>query len=236
MREKQTHCFLHKARINNMFVSVQGEGPFVGVRQAFIRFAGCNLDCEYCDTDFSENLTCDYKAVVDFVNENMPLHSVSLTGGEPLLQSAFLTQLLPHIRQIKGIKAFLETNGSLPQNLLHILEFIDIVSVDVKLPSVAKTRPLWDEHSEFFSILKRSSIKVVVKAVINDNVIEDDIERLQSMVWDFNENWTLVLQPEFSVTIENGFLVKLMAMQKRFLNSLRDVRIIPQVHKLTGID
>ena len=44
----------HENEIKEIFSSIQGEGPFIGYKQLFVRFCGCNLSCEYCDTDFSE--------------------------------------------------------------------------------------------------------------------------------------------------------------------------------------
>ena len=76
----------NKVLIKEIFESIQGEGPYIGVNQLFVRFSKCNLNCDYCDTDFQTNLK-EYTET-DFINEINKynnIHSVSLTGGEPLL-------------------------------------------------------------------------------------------------------------------------------------------------------
>ena len=45
----------NKTKVREIFTSIQGEGPYVGVKQLFVRFCGCNLRCDYCDTDVSTN-------------------------------------------------------------------------------------------------------------------------------------------------------------------------------------
>ena len=80
------------AKIKEIFSSIQGEGPLVGYKQLFIRFCGCNLNCNYCDTDFELNFSKDFSAeeILEVINKNTDCHSVSLTGGEPLLQVDFI--------------------------------------------------------------------------------------------------------------------------------------------------
>jgi organic radical activating enzyme len=80
-----------KAFISEVFVSKQGEGPYTGVEQIFIRFAGCSLNCAYCDTDttvFTEYTVEELLKKVLFFKEEVD--SVSITGGEPLEQIDFL--------------------------------------------------------------------------------------------------------------------------------------------------
>ena len=230
-----THCFPNKASINELFVSVQGEGPFAGIRQAFVRFAECNLDCVYCDTDFSEKMVCDYKHIVDFAEENRPFHSIALTGGEPLLQVDFLKQLLPAMKE-KRYAIYLETNGSLYKEMDELeLDEGDIVAVDIKLPSVAKTPQLWKEHSQFLSILKKKSVLTVVKMILDKNISEEDISESEKLIWDFDENRILCLQPVSNQIGDKELWGLLLNLQKRFMRICKEVRILPQMHKLAGL-
>lgn len=82
-----------KTKINEIFSSIQGEGPVVGYKQLFIRFCGCNLKCEYCDTEFLQGEEYTAQELYEKVSKEYDLrsfHSVSLTGGEPLLHAEFL--------------------------------------------------------------------------------------------------------------------------------------------------
>ncbi len=74
-------------------------------------------------------------------------HSVSITGGEPLLQVDFLKNLLPKIKE-KGLKAYLETNGTMPDRLSEIIDLVDIVAMDFKLPSMTGESDRLQEHKK----------------------------------------------------------------------------------------
>ena len=107
-----------EAKIKEIFTSIQGEGPVVGYKQLFIRFCGCNLACNYCDTDFGYNNAQSYSAqkLADYIMSEFDLtkiHSISLTGGEPLLYSDFLNEFIPLIKSKTQVKIYLETNGTL---------------------------------------------------------------------------------------------------------------------------
>ena len=144
------------ANIIEIFSSIQGEGPYIGCRQIFIRFAGCNLKCDYCDTPFDKQEFCNLEvicspseneqfkklknpvSVVQLIREISDLneilhHSISLTGGEPLLHRAFLKEFLTEFKNLfPKIKIYLETNGTLIDELVLIMENIDIISMDIK--------------------------------------------------------------------------------------------------------
>ena len=97
-------------RVNDIFYSLQGEGHNVGRAAVFIRFAGCNLRCPFCDTDFESfrEMTAD-----EIIEAIAPFESrfVVLTGGEPTLQvdEAFVDLLHTH-----GYEVAMESNGTIP--------------------------------------------------------------------------------------------------------------------------
>lgn len=102
-------------RVNEMFYSIQGEGYFTGNAAVFIRLAGCNLRCSFCDTQHHEYCDLSEEDVVDFA-EKCPSRLVVITGGEPSLQ--LTSGLVDKLHQIGKFVA-VETNGTreLPTNV-----------------------------------------------------------------------------------------------------------------------
>ena len=97
-------------RINEIFYSLQGEGRFTGVPAVFVRLAGCNLRCPFCDTDFTSFTEMSEEDIVREVN-GYPARHVVLTGGEPTLQ---LTDTLVARLHEAGCFVQMETNGTHP--------------------------------------------------------------------------------------------------------------------------
>lgn len=95
-------------KINEIFYSLQGEGEHTGKPAVFVRFAGCNLKCDFCDTDFLSYTEMSEEDIVSAVLE-YPANIVILTGGEPTLQltSSLLQKLSDAKRQVH-----IETNGT----------------------------------------------------------------------------------------------------------------------------
>lgn len=124
------------AKIREIFESIQGEGPYVGEKQLFIRFCGCNLNCNYCDTDFDVEKSQDYTPTELFeeITKLDDVFTVSLTGGEPLVSVAFLTEFLPLLKGA-GHFVYLETNGTLPDKLEQVIDYVDVIAADIKLES-----------------------------------------------------------------------------------------------------
>jgi len=85
--------------IKDIFYSFQGEGPYIGYPQIFVRLYGCNIYCNYCDEpDFPRQRK---RVSIEEIQAQLqplllnPVHSISITGGEPLLQADALAELLP---------------------------------------------------------------------------------------------------------------------------------------------
>ncbi|MCP3966818.1 MAG: radical SAM protein [Lentisphaerae bacterium] len=122
-----------KLIVNETFLSIQGESTHVGRLCFFIRLAGCNLSCEYCDTNYACGEGDGQRSSIDhLVNQaNMSdVRLVEITGGEPLLQHG--TPKLCRQLLANGFEVLVETNGSLPIcNLPPAVKKI----VDCKTPS-----------------------------------------------------------------------------------------------------
>ncbi len=114
-----------KANLIEIFESIQGEGFYLGVRQLFLRFAGCNLDCYYCDTpktsetcfDAVANRTLANPVSANYVQQRIDsskVHSVCFTGGEPMLHAEFIASLA------KTQPFYLESNMTLPEKAKNL--------------------------------------------------------------------------------------------------------------------
>lgn len=225
-------------KVVEVFRSVQGEGKFIGTPQVFVRLAGCNLNCSWCDAPFARNMNGpgikEYKPEDLWVEVEklwMGCHSVSITGGEPLLQADFLKEFLP-ILKIYKIKVFLETNGTLPDELRKIVEDVDIVSMDVKLPTSTGCAAMWDEHVNFLRTAWGKD--VYIKAVISKTTEMADIIRTVEMISKGDPTMPLFLQPNH-FQINEGVMDKCLEFQNYCLNYLSDVRVVPQLHKFMNL-
>jgi organic radical activating enzyme len=242
--------------ISEIFSSIQGEGYLAGRRQIFIRLAGCNLDCSYCDTDHARGHTCRVETgpgsaefaclpqpqplhgVLQLVQgwcEELPgaHHSISLTGGEPLLYAGSLAAWLPALRQ--KLPLHLETNGSMHLALEQVIGHLDYISMDMKLPSTSGCpEHLWEMHREFLRVARSCSTSV--KVVISNDSMQDEIEQVCSILTDIDRTTPLFLQPLTTADGRVGISVRhLLHLQETASARLPDVRVIPQMHRILGV-
>lgn len=226
------------ADVAEIFSSIQGEGPFMGIKQIFIRFAQCNLHCKFCDqkTAFGpKHFTVDKMlSIIKQTNENSGgHHSVSLTGGEPLMYKDFLVSLLPPLRET-NMQIYLETNGTLPEHLEAVIDLVDIVAMDFKLPSSTGQGEFWREHREFLDIAHTR--KCFVKTVVTNETTAADIERTINIIHDIDREILFVLQPVWPVEgidrAKAGLLLDYLFLAEK---KLANVRVMPQMHKVLGV-
>jgi len=219
-------------KIAEVFDSVQGEGIYLGERQLFVRFYGCNLHCKYCDTRMDSFL--EYEPEELFLELQLypkGYHSVSFTGGEPLMQYDFLKSVMK-LNHMAGLVNYLETNGTLPDAFGEVSDFVDIVSMDIKLPSSTGQQDFWKEHKRFLSLADKKD--VFLKAVICENTLETDMVKAIDLLKSANRSHTLVLQPDSSVAA--GRLDEKMEKFKAICTASGIIScVIPQVHKNAGI-
>ncbi len=231
-----------KAHINEIFSSIQGEGTLIGRRQVFVRFSGCNLRCEYCDTPQSQDSTLGpffsekelFNSINDLVTPDF--HSVSLTGGEPLLHADFIRSFLEKY----DFDCLLETNGSLPSEMEKIAELIKYASLDIKLPEHRST-PNWNNlftnELKSLNLLIDKKTNIYCKIVILPSTKVDTIKSIASRICDEISDaskLSVVIQPSdpLDYWIKNS--KKLFEVSEVVGNYL-DVLTIPQVHKLLKI-
>ncbi|MFA6320485.1 MAG: 7-carboxy-7-deazaguanine synthase QueE [Candidatus Omnitrophota bacterium] len=230
-----------KAEITEIFSSIQGEGIFLGAKQIFVRFKKCNLNCVFCDETRSsepkEYTSIELSRHIKAMDaEKGPHHSVSFTGGEPLLYWDFLEDLLKTMKKNRGFKSYLETNGTLPGELSNIIDLVDIVAMDFKLPSATGEREYWSEHAEFLKIASKK--KVFVKAVVTPETNIEDIEKAIQLIKKSHKNIPFILQPVSPVSpadksIDRDRLLKFLEVGSR--NDFINMRVIPQIHKILKV-
>jgi 7-carboxy-7-deazaguanine synthase len=222
------------AKILEIFRSIQGEGRYAGVPQVFVRLFECNMHCVWCDTPGSigdgkrEYKEMNGELVLSQVNTLYDnAHSVSITGGEPLLQKDFVKGLC-HALHREGKKVYLDTNGTLPEALEEMIKDIDIIAMDIKLPSSTKQRAFWTEHKEFLKIANRREL--FVKVVIALDTKFEEILKAAKLVAAVDPDILFILQPNY-LDMKKGIIEQCVEHQKSCAKILKDVRILPQVHK-----
>lgn len=228
-----------KTRISEIFSSIQGEGKLIGARQVFVRFSGCNLNCNYCDTPLSRNFEYGkeydtntlYKKVEELITPDF--HSISFTGGEPLLHADFIKNFLENY----NLPALLETNGSLPNEIAKLTELVGYVSLDIKLPeheAVLDWEDLMNKELESIKILIEEGINTYCKLVVQPSTqavtVSSIAARLKDEIPD-TSRLPLVVQPSSPLDLWAGKTQKLLEISEKAGEHL-NVLTIPQVHKL----
>jgi organic radical activating enzyme len=238
-----------------IFSGIQGEGLYVGCRQVFIRLYGCNLGCRYCDTSYAHNAADKYRIETsagsrNFASGTNPVsaqdivsaiavlasgkavhHSISITGGEPLFQHELVRTICTGLKE-HGQTTFLETNGTLPWELAQVIDYADIISMDIKLPSVTGEDGLMPVHAEFLEIAQRRN--VYVKTVVAHGTTDEEIQEMIGVMVNA-PSVPLIIQPASPVGgVLSPMAEQLLRWQEMCMDRLSDVRVIPQCHKIMG--
>jgi 7-carboxy-7-deazaguanine synthase len=144
--------------VNETFLSIQGESTHAGRLCFFIRLAGCNLNCTYCDTEYARDEESGTAMTIDHIVSQAKISKVRLveiTGGEPLMHES--TPALCQALNDEGLEVMVETNGSLPLSLLPpIVKKI----VDCKTPSSGMVE--YNLYENFHILSDHDEVKFVI--------------------------------------------------------------------------
>jgi 7-carboxy-7-deazaguanine synthase len=265
----QVHTTSKTAPVQEIFSSFQGEGPWVGCRQLFVRFAHCHLKCAYCDTPMnSPDGQCHVEtpagsgqkkllpnpltpeALLETIRPLLtaaPHQGISFTGGEPLLYHTFLKPVFESLQAEFGPThphlVYLETSGTQPEFLAPLLPFINIVAMDIKLPSATGEAEQFDETQRFYQTIlnwnqahpEQPPIQVFAKLIFNDHITSAELQRVQEIV--SNPETPILLQPETSLS-DKRVHVSIPAMFRVYdalSEKYSSIRLIPQTHKMLNV-
>lgn len=215
-------------KIREIFTSIQGEGPYVGQKHIFVRFCKCNLKCAFCDTDFNIEYALGYNIDELFEKLNkIDSATISFTGGEPLVDVLFLKEFLSKYKTKLNKKIYLETNGTMYNELSKIIEYTDIISADIKLKSATGQENRFDINEKFMDIasLKEAFIKIV----FDKNITPDEIQNCIKIAK--KHDTLIILQPKMPLDKD----IELEKIFNMFYERYKNVRLIPQVHKYLNL-
>jgi organic radical activating enzyme len=207
-----------------LFSSVQGEGPHVGVSTLFVRLGVCDLRCRWCDSPHTWRAAeaCriqlrrgadEHRSVANPVSVTAIVEAaevlavdrhafVSITGGEPLLQPEVVRALADALRG-RGPRIHLETHGLATAALAQVVEVVDVVSMDWKLASDVRREgesfkepgaAFHDEHARFLEVATRAP-EVFAKIVVTRETRDAEVLEAAGRIARVASNTLLVLQP-----------------------------------------
>ena len=203
-------------KVNEIFYSLQGEGRNTGRAAVFIRFAGCNQRCSFCDTEFDSYREMSAEEIVDAIGV-WPSRFVVLTGGEPTLQvdDAFVDLLHQH-----GYEVAMESNGTRPAP--RNLDWLTVSPKDWWKASGG----WWMEHSSHINELK----------IVFDEDTPENLSTLHPPLSTLHHSPStlhLYLQPCDTGDAERN--ARILHLCIEYIKQHPQWRLSLQTHKLVGI-
>ena len=250
-----------KAPLIEIFSSVQGEGRHAGIPMGFVRVAVCPVRCTYCDTPHSYAVPerfpvrfgdqevehqnpMEATAVAELAAASAAKNPygatgwVSITGGEPLLYPAFVRELGTALRE-SGLRVFLETAALDASALSQCLAALDHLSADYKLPGTlfeGDVEAAGAQSAACVGLAVKRGIAVDVKIVLTPDVAEDAFEAGLARLRPLRGSIGLVLQPVTPFGAVDYPCPKEQVARFAAIAAEFEPRILPQTHKLLGID
>lgn len=235
-----------RARVSEIFTSIEGEGIFVGKKTLFIRLSGCHLKCRWCDTKYALPLDSGTDYQIDeikdlIIKELRPFtYKVNFTGGEPLLQTEAVIELADFIKKQTNLKTYMESSCFDSELFSKVLPYIDICKIEFKTDD---SNVVEDEDYDnlilneikCLELAVESNKATYIKIVVTNST---NLESFKNLVYNISERIKpsdilgFIIQP--SSGIDQPTVNKLLDTYDIVEPMFPDVRIIPQLHKEIG--
>ena len=235
-----------RARVSEIFTSIEGEGIFVGKKTLFIRFSGCHLKCRWCDTKYALPLDSGTDYQIDeikdlIIKELQPFtYKVNFTGGEPLLQTEAVIELADFIKKQTNLKTYMESSCFDSELFSKVLPYIDICKIEFKTDD---SKVVEDEEYDnlilneikCLELAVESNKATYIKIVVTNST---NLESFKNLVYNISKKIKpsdilgFIIQPSFG--IDQPTVNKLLDTYDIVQPMFPEVRIIPQLHKEIG--
>lgn len=208
-------------KVIEKFVSINGEGPSCGQLSVFIRFAGCNLNCSYCDTSWANGEVpyelMSSKEIYQYVRDTK-YRNITLTGGEPLLQDGIIG-LLEVLSKDKELHVEIETNGSVLLDKFLNIENPPSFTMDYKLPSSNMENRMALENFNYLT--DKDTVKFVSGSI-------EDLEKAREII----NHYSLVDKTRLFISPVFGELPLDSIVEFMKNNRMNGVNLQLQLHKI----
>jgi 7-carboxy-7-deazaguanine synthase len=235
-----------RARVSEIFTSIEGEGIFVGKKTMFIRLSGCHLKCRWCDTKYALPLDSGTDYQIDeikdlIIKELRPFtYKVNFTGGEPLLQTEAVIELADFIKKQTNLKTYMESSCFDSELFSKVLPYIDICKIEFKTDD---SNVVEDEEYDnlllneirCLELAVESNKATYIKIVVTNST---NLESFKNLVYKISKRIKpsdilgFIIQPSFG--IDQPTVNKLLDTYDIVEPMFPEVRIIPQLHKDIG--
>lgn len=235
-----------RARVSEIFTSIEGEGIFVGKKTMFIRLSGCHLKCRWCDTKYALPLDSGTDYQIDeikdlIIKELRPFtYKVNFTGGEPLLQTEAVIELADFIKKQTNLKTYMESSCFDSELFSKVLPYIDICKIEFKTDD---SNVVEDEEYDnlllneirCLELAVESNKATYIKIVVTNST---NLESFKNLVYNISKRIKpsdilgFIIQPSFG--IDQPTVNKLLDTYDIVEPMFPEVRIIPQLHKEIG--
>jgi 7-carboxy-7-deazaguanine synthase len=238
----------NKVQLNEIFVSIEGEGILAGTKTLFIRFSGCHLKCHWCDTKYSlspisgKSYTINEAKYLILQHLQSNLYKVNFTGGEPLLQTQPLIALADFVKNELKIKTYLESSCFDWKRFELVLPYFDICKVEFKTSDSKVVESKYYENllqNELRCLdisLNRTDKISFIKIVFTNSTTLDEVRDLLSRVFErpnISNLSGITLQPSYQY--DSPSTKQILKIYDEVCYYYKDVRVIPQMHKLLGM-